>query len=73
LRYSRDIRAARSILANIDDHSDDGEAVLNDGSVPNWLRQWLSPPFTLHRGRGLREAVTVHAAPTVGACIMEFV
>lgn len=64
----------RSILAQYPmTIPDDGEAVLNDGSVPNWLRNGCHPLSLCIAVAGSVKAVTVHRGTDGGgACIMEF-
>jgi predicted dehydrogenase len=51
----------------------DGAAVLEDGSIPNWLRNGCHPLSLMLEVGGPVEAVTVHTGRDGGgACILEF-
>jgi predicted dehydrogenase len=64
----------RSILAQYPmTIPEEGEKVLSDGSVPNWLRNGCHPLSLCVAVAGKVKAVTTHCGPDGGgACIMEF-
>lgn len=64
----------RSILAEYPmTIPEDGEAILRDGSVPNWLRNGCHPLSLCLAVGGPVKAVTVHRAPDGGGiCVLEF-
>ena len=73
--FSRDeFKPLRSILAVYPmTIPDDGQQVLNDGSIANWLRNGCHPISLCIAVGGPVEAVTVHRGTDGGgACILEF-
>jgi predicted dehydrogenase len=71
---SKEFGPLRSILAEYPmTIPDDGEAVLRDGSIPNWLRNGCHPLSLCMAVGGPVSAVTIHRGNDgSGSCVLEF-